>query len=426
MPVDYKAIYDENIRRYGEDTTHLDLLGRLYSKRTHFIFELIQNAEDAGAKELTFELFDDRLEVRHDGRPFNEADVRGICGVGRSTKSEDLTQIGKFGIGFKSVYAYTRTPRIHSGDEHFRIENYVRPHADEHVPVPSGETLFVFPFDHLELTTDIAAGDISEALDSLNLRTLLFLRNIERIYICGATTRNGVLGRLVDSRTPSSRRISLTGSSDTGRWQENWIVWERKVFGPDQGEHRVEIAFRVTQDGDRERIIQCDSSPLVAFFPTEKDTSLGFLIQGPYRTTPARDNIPDYEPWNKRLVNETAILLTDVLTELRDKELLTVEVLQALPLEPTRFEPGSMFHPMFTTVRNAFIREKLIPLADGGYGRAPELRLARGTGIRDLLSPEQLCALYDLPAPVSFAHPSITADRSPFLWKYLREELEDR
>ena len=63
--------------------------------------------------------------------PFDEADVRGVCGVGTSSKSGDLTKIGTFGIGFKSVYAYTNTPRIYSGDEHFRIENYVRPFAAE-------------------------------------------------------------------------------------------------------------------------------------------------------------------------------------------------------------------------------------------------------------------------------------------------------
>ena len=127
LPADYEKIRDENVARYGWDTAVLDLLGQLYSERTHFIFELIQNAEDAGATELAFELFDDRLEVRHDGRPFTEADVRGVCGVGKSGKSGDLTKIGKFGIGFKSVYAYTRSPRIHSADEHFRIERYVRP-----------------------------------------------------------------------------------------------------------------------------------------------------------------------------------------------------------------------------------------------------------------------------------------------------------
>ena len=127
MAADYEQIREENIRRYGWDTAVLDLLGQLYSERTHFIFELIQNAEDAGATELRFGLFADRLEVRHDGRPFTEADVRGVCGVGQSAKAGDLTTIGRFGIGFKSVYAYTTSPRIHSGAERFGIESYVRP-----------------------------------------------------------------------------------------------------------------------------------------------------------------------------------------------------------------------------------------------------------------------------------------------------------
>src|SRR5215471_211873 len=137
MAADYERIRTENIARYGWDTAVLDLLGRLYSERTHFIFELIQNAEDAGATELAFELFGDRLEVRHDGRPFTEADVRGVCGIGKSGKATDLTAIGKFGIGFKSVYAYTKSPRIYSEGERFRIENYVRPFPVDPVDVPA-------------------------------------------------------------------------------------------------------------------------------------------------------------------------------------------------------------------------------------------------------------------------------------------------
>ena len=157
MPADYQKIREENIARYGWDTAVLDLLGQLYSERTHFIFELIQNAEDAGATELAFELFADRLELRHDGRSFTEADVRGVCGVGKSAKSGDLTAIGRFGIGFKSVYAYTRSPRVYSGDEHFGIESYVRPLPVEPLAPPSAGTLFVFPFDHDTVPAAVAA-----------------------------------------------------------------------------------------------------------------------------------------------------------------------------------------------------------------------------------------------------------------------------
>src|ERR1035437_32467 len=196
VPADYEKIRAENITRYGTDTAVLDLLGQLYSDRTHFIFELIQNAEDAGARELAFELFGDRLEVRHDGRPFTDADVRGICGVGNSAKAGDLTAIGRFGIGFKSVYAYTQTPSVHSPGEHFRIENYVRPVAI----APAGardETLFIFPFDRGDLSQAAATAEIAAALAGLGLGTLLFLRSIERVAVGGRQVPAAVLERAV-------------------------------------------------------------------------------------------------------------------------------------------------------------------------------------------------------------------------------------
>ena len=43
---------------------------------------------------------------------------------------------------------------------------------------------------------------------------------------------------------------------------------------------------------DARRLVRRESSPLVVFFPTQKETFLGFLIQGPYRTTPAQGQHP--------------------------------------------------------------------------------------------------------------------------------------
>ena len=149
MPSDYDGIRkDEKRKDEILNKAVMKLSRQMYSDRTHFIFELLQNAEDAGASKILFELLEDRLELKHDGRPFDERDVRGVCGVGEGTKAEDPTQIGKFGIGFKSVYAYTSAPEVHSGMEHFRIEHYVRPYkAATKVPGDAWTTLFVFAFD---------------------------------------------------------------------------------------------------------------------------------------------------------------------------------------------------------------------------------------------------------------------------------------
>jgi hypothetical protein len=412
VSADYEKIREENIARYGWDTAVLDLLGQLYSERTHFIFELIQNAEDAGATELAFELFEDRLELRHDGRPFTEADVRGLCGVGQSGKSGDLTAIGKFGIGFKSVYAYTKSPRVHSAGEHFRIENYVRPFPVE--PLPFAGTLFVFPFDHDTVPAAVAVREIAAALTAIQPRILLFLRSIGRLRVRGAGLPESVIERSV-AADGSRRRVTV--STGRGHRDEDWLVWHRQVEGHEA--QRIEIAFRL----EAGRIVPVADSPLTVFFPTEKETFLGFLVQGPYRTTPARDNIPGHDPANQALVRQTAALLTGALRELRDDGLLTVQALEALPLDAARFPAGSMFRPLFDSAGDALTTEALIPVAGGGYGVAVDLELAGGAQVHELLDPDQLGALCGAGRPVWFADESITEHLTPVLWRYLREEI---
>ena len=159
------------------------------------------------------------------------------------------------------------------------------------------------------------------------------------------------------------------------------------------------------------------------FFPTQKETFLGFLIQGPYRTTPARDNVPGDDPANQALVRATAALLVSVLRELRTGGLLTGEVLQALPLDPARFAPGSMLRPLFDAVRTALTEEDLIPAAGGGYAAARNLKLASPEDLGELLSPRQLGALFQTDHPQAFTRLPRNENQSPALARYLREEI---
>jgi hypothetical protein len=231
-----------------------------------------------------------------------------------------------------------------------------------------------------------------------------------------------VLRRSTSDRTGSSRHVLLARRGERDPADEQWFVWQRPLDGLGQPGLRAEIAFRVSAETGGPRLLTSAASPLVVFFPTQKETFLGFLIQGPYRTTPARDNVPEHDPWNQGLVRETAALLTGVLRELRDEGLLTVEVLQAMPLDAARFQPGTMFRALFDACRAALAEEELIPVAGGGYGAARALKLARGAGLRELLPPGLLGELYGAGEPAAFADESVTEDRTPLLWRYLREE----
>ena len=133
--INYKALSKENERKYGTDIDRIGrmLLANRYSDRSQFIYELLQNAEDAlkrrppgwNKRIVRFELTKTQLTVSHFGETFTEDDVRGICGIDEGTK--DITAIGRFGIGFKSVNAYTDSPVVHSGSNHFKIDRYVHP-----------------------------------------------------------------------------------------------------------------------------------------------------------------------------------------------------------------------------------------------------------------------------------------------------------
>ncbi len=79
-----------------------------------------------------------------------------------------------------------------------------------------------------------------------------------------------------------------------------------------------------------------------------------------------------------------------MLPGLRDAGLLTVTALTALPLDPARFPPGSMFRPLFDVVRATLESEPLIPAADGEPHPARDLALAADPGLAGLLSPDQL------------------------------------
>ena len=127
------------IRRIVED---------LYPDRAHFIYELLQNAEDAEATEAAFRVTRNTVHFEHNGRPFNEEDVWGITNIGKGTKEDSEDTIGRFGIGFKAVFAYTETPTIWSLEYSFQICQLVLPTSIANDPNLNGRTRFGFPFNN--------------------------------------------------------------------------------------------------------------------------------------------------------------------------------------------------------------------------------------------------------------------------------------
>jgi hypothetical protein len=433
VATNYQAICTENRERYGTDIGRIGpmLLADRYDDRTHFIFELLQNAEDAlgrrgdwdGQRGVSFNLTSQNLSLSHFGRPFDEADVRGICGIAESTKGKNA--IGRFGIGFKSVYTFTDRPEIHSGDEDFAIENYVQPKGADRKSRNPDETLIVLP---LKSDDGAAHQEITSGFKRLGAGALLFLRHIDEINWSVDGGASGVyLRSKPESLGPQVQRITVIGQeSGQPDVDQNWLVFHREVLTAEQEKvGRVEVAFSIVPVKDEPghwTVQPVATSPLVVFFPTVVATHLGFLVQGPYRTTPSRDNIPRSDPWNQHLVRETAALLVEAMHWLRDQSMLDTSALRCLPLDREKFPEGSMFAPLFHAVRDALSREALLPKFGGGYVPANQAKLARTQDLRELFSPGQVAALFGGDAQ-AWLSGDITQDRTPEIRQYVMREL---
>ena len=71
----------------NEGDINLRIFEDFYPDEAHFIYELLQNAEDAGATEVAFELTAQACYFEHNGsRQFNERDIRSITGIFNSSK----------------------------------------------------------------------------------------------------------------------------------------------------------------------------------------------------------------------------------------------------------------------------------------------------------------------------------------------------
>lgn len=433
MATNYEAICEENRESYGTKGAQKSgkLAAGLYDDRTHFIFELLQNAEDAlgrrgewrGSRKVAFTLNSNYLTLSHFGKPFDEADVRSVCDIAESTKNE--SSIGRFGLGFKSVYTVTDLPEIHSGDEDFAIENYVFPKRMERSSRATDETQIVLPLKPEDAS---AEQDITAGFRHLGPGALLFLRHIDEINWSVEGGASGFyLRNSPESLGPNVQRITVIGKEDDRpEVDQNWLVFHRDVFSAaGQKIGRVEIGFSLVALKDapgRWAVQPLAKSPLVVFFPTVVESYLGFLVQGPYRTTPSRDNIPPGDSWNQHLVEETAGLLVEAMRWMRDSGMLDIAALRCLPLDGEKFPEDSRFAPMFDAVRQAFQNEELLPTFDGAHVTAHQAKLARTQELRELFSPEQIAVLFNSEA-AAWLSSDITQDKAPEIRQYLMREL---
>ncbi len=368
-----------------------------YPDKAHFIYELLQNAEDARATHVEFSLYDDRLEVVHNGRDFSLEDINAITSVGQSFKDSDDTTIGQFGIGFKAVFAYTDTPEILSGTYHFLIRDMILPVAMDSPAVPAKhETKFIFPFN--KGNPENTVREIENGLCSLHGDSLLFLSSIQSIS-CSFAGGSMLLERKdhADGITETTVRRT-SGSASTSRWLR--FVKKVEVEDEDKTLKKLEVAlaYRLQQDEKRNwHIVPDDDAHVSIFFPAVKEYSgLKFYVHAPFASTIARDSVRDCLP-NEILCEKLADLAVESLTTVRERGLLDMSFLSTLPNHKDTL--GKLYLNIREKILTAFQTDSFTPAAMGGYVPAQDL-IVGPKDIRDVFSDKDMEELLGVTLPV--------------------------
>lgn len=396
------------------------ILPGIYSDPSHFIYEILQNAEDAGAKEISFSLFDDRLEIVHDGKDFNFKDLDGITGIGISTKKDKINAIGKFGIGFKSVFAVTKTPIIHSGSYHFTIEDFVIPSSIASNGIK--ETQIILPFNNSSRTKEEVFKIVSQKVESIGLKTLLFLKNIEEIK-WQTPEKSGHYYK--ESKGVNNfenvHKISIISKIEQEEYFEEFLVIQKPIK-IDSSTLKVEVAYRVEKDDSgKDDIVKENESELIVFFPTGKVTNLNFLIQGPYKTTPNRENIPLEDEQNQYLIKETANLVAESIPIIKELDLLNISFLEVLPIEQ-KYSNEIIYSSIYKEVKKKLLSEEaFLPTSKSNFTISHSALLARGKELVEFLNNDDIKILF---GKEYWMDTNITDDRNRELRNYLKNELD--
>ena len=420
--IDYKAIFEQNQDEWKALTRdpqkYEALLAGHYSDSNHFVYELLQNAEDAfdkstgvSASKVVIEYYPDKLVFYHNGKPFDEADVRGVSSMLMGTKDRDDAQtIGRFGMGFKSVFKYTYQPEIYSDDEAFKITNYLLPveitdgwdyeTEKKSIVCKLGEGRSFVPFSKEEHLTKIVipfqkygkdgglvpvpGDDVLKKLDELDGEILLFLSHIQNLYWVNKET--GKFAYITLKQDESDEKLitcRIEGTEYDDKEEISRYLKFKRVFDhPEMDNAEVSVAYKLNSRADN--INEVDGSSVWVYFPTRDETDLPFLIHGSFETAVSREKLMTPSEFNSALFQLLGDLIADSMEELKKRKLITQNFIRKVLIAAFKDETDNNTIPgLRNKITECLKKGSFIPDKDGNYYSVDELVIPVPFGIAD-------------------------------------------
>ena len=316
----------------------------LYSDPMRFVYELIQNADDAQSKQIHLVLLDENYFLfTHDGRAFDERDVRSLCAVSRSTKVRQKETVGYKGLGFKAVFGQSDYVLVMSNGQLFRFDkryefSWTWNDIDKTTWETQNEQKFIYPWQICPIWTEkkdipkvvatwmkknqepmpvaivIRFPNIEKirvALQELSSlpETFLFLRHIRQVKFQGILEHSsiGIVEGVDESLT------LYYGKNQCSRW----LLTRREVQVPSEvlldtrlpeklrEASTTEIGLAAQIDpthGNNFLPLTNNSSLLFSYIPTRISTyNLPLLVNANFLTNANREQIHTDSTWNQYL-----------------------------------------------------------------------------------------------------------------------------
>lgn len=366
----------------------------MYSDSTHFIYEILQNADDHNATEIHFKLEKTKLTIQHNGDVFTEKNVKAITYFGASTSENELVKTGRFGIGFKSVFTFTATPIIISGNESFLIYDlYKIKEYETDKKLATNLTEIVLPFNHDNIQPDFvlelmpaksAYEKIISKLNSLNLSILLFTSNLRKFSWDANGEKVSYLRK--DQTNKICRKTTITNGRNK---EQSFLVFQQDISFKNKKHKPLEFAFNLDKEGK----IKAKSSLLYVLFQTTQETHLKFKINGPFRTNPSRENISFDDKFNLEVIQQSKNLCKNILSYFKEVDNLDRNFFDTMPLEEDEV-------PLFFQCIGNFFKELLsngnyYKTIEGQYAKINEIKNGYPDKLVNIISEDFLSLLND-------------------------------
>lgn len=304
-PAFFEEIHKKALERWNQLEADPELAGpwkqlfRQVQSPRHVLSELLQNADDAGARHVTVRVEDDVFTFEHDGHDFTEEEFASLCRFGFSNK-RTLYTIGFRGIGFKSTFSLGEsvvllTPTL---AVRFEKQRFTLPIWIEDAPDCDRTRISVRIKD--EKRKEDLRKNFNEWIQSP--ASLLFFRHIEELEIDGQKIRRERVGKGPIAGSEIIRLVSVKA------YDVLCLTSEEEPF-PDEALEEI----RQERDVEDLHLPPCrvqlvvglpKTQRLYVVLPTGAELDLPFSCNAPFLQDPGRYGIkdPSTSPTNRWLL----------------------------------------------------------------------------------------------------------------------------